>query len=48
MSCKFSYPDGRCAVWGDGIEIQGCNEYGFCVCEDDENPGYSCEDYEER
>ena len=48
MSCKYSDFNGVCQLFGDGMERPGCDEEGYCVCEDDEEPLDSCEDYEER
>jgi len=47
MSCKYGNFDGVCQFFGDGIERFGCDEEGNCICEDDENPLDSCEDYVE-
>ena len=48
MSCKYSNNNGICQFFGDGIERFGCQNDGVCICEDDEDPSYLCEDYEER
>lgn len=48
MSCKFSDPNGFCQLIGDGIERNGCDTDGACICEDDEEPLDTCEDYVER
>ena len=53
MSCRFSTFDGVCELW-DAEDIQfehivnSCDEEGYCLVEDDEDPRMSCEDYEER
>lgn len=48
MSCKFSDSNGICSLYDNEIENPGWNEKGVCICEDDENPGFLCEDYAER
>ena len=46
MGCIYSDSDGICTVYDPGIENSGWNENGYCICEDDENPLESCEDYQ--
>ncbi len=48
MSCKFNDRDGKCEIFDGSIEMPGVDENGICICEDDENPGDTCEDYQER
>lgn len=48
MSCKFSDQDGKCQLFDGSIEMNGVDENGICICEDDEDPTYVCEDYQER
>ena len=48
MSCRFSDFNGTCQLYDPEIENFGWNSEGFCICEDNENPGYVCEEYEER
>jgi len=48
MSCKFNNFQGICDLFGDGIERSGYDGEGICICDDDEEPLDSCEDYEER
>lgn len=46
MSCKFSDFDGKCTIFDPEIECMGVSDEGHCICQDDEDPGYSCENYE--
>ena len=46
MSCRFNNWHGICVFHGDGIE-RPTDENGVCLCDDDENPEDSCEDYQE-
>jgi len=48
MSCKFSEVDGTCQLYDPGHENFGWKDKGKCICEDDEDPGNMCEEYEER
>ena len=45
MGCIYNNWDGECSIWDKNIEMQGCDERGICVCDDDPNPEDSCEDY---
>jgi hypothetical protein len=47
MACKWSnFRTGICEFFDDGIE-RPVNEKGICLCDEDESPEDSCEDYEE-
>jgi hypothetical protein len=49
MSCRFCSHNGKCILWAeDAFDhiMQSCNDEGYCLVEEDENPGLSCEDYE--
>jgi len=47
MTCRFSdYETGKCQLYDGTIEMP-VNEDGMCICEDDEDPTISCEDYQE-
>lgn len=48
MSCIYSDFDGKCTIWGPEIDGWGCNDEGYCICEDDPYPSYTCENYESR
>lgn len=48
MSCKFQDFNGKCQLFDGLIEIPGVDEEGNCICSDDEDPSYLCEEYEER
>lgn len=48
MSCRFSDHNGYCQLFDGSIEMPGCDKDGICLCEDDEDPTKTCEDYEER
>ena len=48
MSCKFqNWDDGKCQLFDSEIENPGRDENGICICSDDEDPSYMCEDYQE-
>lgn len=47
MSCKYSDIDGKCTMYDEGVEQPGCDDDGTCICQDDPDPTYLCEDYEE-
>lgn len=46
MTCKHNDCDGRCKYFDDEIERFGYDENGFCICDEDENPLDTCEDFE--
>ena len=47
MSCIFQdLMDGKCTLFCDEIERPGCNDDGICICADDEDPSFLCEDYD--
>ena len=51
LTCKFHNYDGLCDLWGEDMfeHIEAsCDEVGHCVVDDDEDPGFMCEDYEVR
>lgn len=47
MACRYCSFDGKCQICDpdDGIEHQGIDENGFCVCEDDPDPEDTCDEY---
>jgi len=47
MSCKYCDFDGKCQLFNPHFEQFGVDEDGYCICEDDENPEETCEDYDE-
>ena len=47
MGCIYQdLMNSKCSLFNDDIERPGCDEEGNCVCSDDEDPSYSCEDYQ--
>ncbi len=52
MSCIHCNYAGECSLWDntsimfDHI-VNSCDENGYCLVEEDEDPLSSCEDYEE-
>lgn len=48
MSCKFSDFDGYCTIFDPDFENPGVDEDGICICEDNEDPSITCEDFEKR
>ena len=51
MGCLYSSNSmdedaGSCTMWDDTIEMNGCDDEGFCVCSDDPDPSYLCDTYE--
>lgn len=47
MACRFCDFQGYCTLWNEEVEMNGCSEEGYCICEDDEDPSFTCEEYEE-
>jgi len=49
MGCIYSDFEGKCTLYTEGVESPGTDEddNGYCVCEDDEDPLYTCAEYEE-
>ena len=45
MGCIFLDDDGTCSVFSPDIENSGCDEDGKCLCYDDPDPSYLCEEY---
>ena len=49
--CKYLSFDGKCQLWDD-TDIQfehivnSCDEYGYCLVDEDEYPLNTCEDYQ--
>lgn len=37
---------GKCQLWDESVEMNGCSNDGYCNCEDDPNPWDSCESFE--
>lgn len=46
MGCIYSDTDGTCTIHTQGVDNPGCDENGYCICEDDPNPQESCDNYE--
>lgn len=46
MGCRYAEMNGKCQLFTPEMESPGCDENGFCICEDDEHPEDTCEDYE--
>ena len=47
MGCIYSeYRTGLCQLYDGTIEMNGCDENGICICEDDDDPTQLCEDYQ--
>ncbi len=54
MSCIYSDNEGHCTMWDENQDAgstyedceMGWDGDGFCVCEDDPDPHYSCAQYE--
>lgn len=46
MSCIYSDNEGVCYFFDESIEDGCCNNEGYCLVEEDENPSESCENYE--
>ncbi len=50
MSCVYQsngFNDGPdCSLWDDTIEMNGCDENGYCSCSEDPDPSYTCDSYE--
>ena len=45
MGCQLSSFDGKCEVWDEGLEQDGVDVNGNCVCDDDPDPSYTCDQY---
>ena len=45
MGCQYSDSDGICSLYDPEIENIACDDKGHCICEDDPNPSYLCEEY---
>lgn len=48
--CQFMNFDGKCELWDDEDMqfdhiVNSCDEEGYCVVDDDEDPSLICEDY---
>jgi len=46
MGCIYSNLDGECGLWDENIGKPGCDEEGFCTCEEDPDPNVLCDSYE--
>ena len=46
MGCIYSNFNGHCQNWCEEIEMPGCDNEGYCVCEDNPDPNFLCEHYE--
>jgi len=55
MACIYSLYDGLCSNWNEDDDMEttyenceyGWDEMGYCCCEDDPDPSYTCSSYEE-
>ena len=46
MGCRYCNFDGVCEVFDENLDDGlGCDEFGNCLCEDDEIPEDSCTNY---
>lgn len=45
MSTCIHNKHGKCQIFDEASENPGCDGLGNCICDDDEDPGYTCEDY---
>lgn len=45
MSCIYSNFNGECQMGQESFVPMGCKD-GYCVVEDDPDPGFLCEDYQ--
>ena len=46
MSCIYNGFDGKCELFDSGFQNFGCDENGICVCDEDPDPSYTCESFE--
>lgn len=46
MGCQQADFDGKCHMWDENIEMNGCDEHGNCVCDCDPDPSYTCDQYQ--
>ena len=46
MGCIYCNFEGECSLFDENYDMGGVDEHGFCICEDDPDPSYSCEYYE--
>ena len=48
MGCTYSDWEGKCILYDENYESPGTDEEdkGYCVCEEDEEPEYTCAEYE--
>jgi hypothetical protein len=43
MTCILNSFNGKCTMFeGEVDENLGCDEDGYCICDNDENPSESC------
>jgi len=46
MGCRYSdFETGKCARFDPEVDQNGCDENGFCICEEDDCPLGVCEDF---
>lgn len=52
MGCRFCDFDGKCDNWDPEFMFEhivtSCDNKGHCMVEDDPDPLFSCEDYQEE
>lgn len=45
MGCMFNNYKGICDLYDGNIEMNGVDENGHCICDEDPDPTILCEDY---
>ena len=45
MGCIYLDDCGICMMFNSDIETSACDEDGKCICCDDPDPSYLCEEY---
>lgn len=46
MGCLQNSFEGRCNMFDPDIEMPGCSEEGYCICDTDPDPSILCEQYQ--
>ncbi len=46
MGCLQNSYEGTCHMFDPGMEMNGCDENGVCVCDCDPDPSVMCESYQ--
>lgn len=42
----FGEDAGKCQMFDENFEMNGCDENGYCVCSEDPDPNVMCDTYE--